>query len=151
GTLYFSAMDGINGPQLWKSDGTAAGTAMVTDFQQASLSPSMPDSSSVVDAGGAIFFEGGTPMTGAGYTVFRNDGTPAGTSPIFSAGPSTVAMSGLTVSGSSLYFLTYESGDTGNVIDLWRSDGTATGTAVIASIPNAYGYSVGALSDVNGK
>ena len=33
GTLYFSANDGIHGTQLWKSDGTAAGTTMVTDLE----------------------------------------------------------------------------------------------------------------------
>ena len=32
GTLYFSANDGTHGDQLWESDGTAAGTTMLTDI-----------------------------------------------------------------------------------------------------------------------
>src|SRR5437867_4445531 len=31
GELYFAANDGIHGNQLWKSNGTADGTVMVTD------------------------------------------------------------------------------------------------------------------------
>ena len=57
GTLYFSANDGIHGTQLWKSDGTAAGTTMVTDFPQNGMLEGGPDTSSLVGFGGAIFFE----------------------------------------------------------------------------------------------
>ena len=32
GTLFFTANDGVNGTELWKSDGTAAGTVMVKDI-----------------------------------------------------------------------------------------------------------------------
>lgn len=32
GTLFFSANDGVNGKELWKSDGTAAGTTLVKEI-----------------------------------------------------------------------------------------------------------------------
>src|SRR6516162_6287598 len=32
GETFFSAEDGIHGIQLWKTDGTASGTVMVTDI-----------------------------------------------------------------------------------------------------------------------
>jgi ELWxxDGT repeat protein len=32
GEVYFSASDGVGGTQLWRSDGTAAGTALALDI-----------------------------------------------------------------------------------------------------------------------
>ena len=36
GTLFFTANDGTNGTELWKSDGTAAGTVLVKDINPGS-------------------------------------------------------------------------------------------------------------------
>ena len=54
GTMYFNANDGIHGTQLWKSDGTAAGTTMVTDLPQNGPPHGGPSTYGVVDFGGAI-------------------------------------------------------------------------------------------------
>ncbi|NCS52900.1 hypothetical protein GQR42_06985 [Microcystis aeruginosa FD4] len=35
-TLFFWANDGVNGVELWKSDGTAAGTVLVKDIEPGS-------------------------------------------------------------------------------------------------------------------
>ena len=45
GTLFFRATDGVTGAELWKSDGTAAGTVLVRDINPgaASSSPSFLD------------------------------------------------------------------------------------------------------------
>jgi ELWxxDGT repeat protein len=36
GTLYFRAVDGVHGSELWKSDGAAAGTVLVLDIKAGS-------------------------------------------------------------------------------------------------------------------
>ena len=40
GTLFFTANDGTNGRELWKSDGTADGTVLVKDIASGSSSSS---------------------------------------------------------------------------------------------------------------
>src|SRR3954469_23197240 len=37
GQLFFAANDGINGDELWKSDGTSAGTTLVKDLRAGAL------------------------------------------------------------------------------------------------------------------
>src|SRR3954462_10165375 len=53
GTAYLAANDGVHGRELWKTDGTEAGTVLVKDVQPG------PESSNVytiVAAGGIVYF-----------------------------------------------------------------------------------------------
>lgn len=74
GTMYFTANDGSHGSELWKTDGTTAGTVLVDD-----LNPGAGDSNptNLVWSLGRLFFAATTPA--AGNELFESDGTAAGT------------------------------------------------------------------------
>src|SRR6185295_10805549 len=73
-TLYFAANDGTHGLELWKTDGTEAGTLLVKDIRPG-LSSSGPDDFTVV--GSVIFFRADDGVHG--YELWKTDGTAAGT------------------------------------------------------------------------
>ena len=71
GIAYFSAYDGANGSELWRSDGTGAGTWLVKDIRPGSTA-SNPGPFAI--AGGVIVF----PATDyRGRNIWRSDGTAA--------------------------------------------------------------------------
>src|ERR1700710_2272623 len=74
GIAYFVASDGVAGTELWRSDGTAAGTRRVKDICPGSC-PSNPLFLTAV--GSELFFSADD---GAhGYELWKSDGTEAGT------------------------------------------------------------------------
>jgi ELWxxDGT repeat protein len=74
GVFYFTADDGINGVELWKSDGTESGTSIVKDIVLGSIS-SFPHT--LTNVNGLLFFICNDGIHGP--ELWRSDGTNSGT------------------------------------------------------------------------
>jgi ELWxxDGT repeat protein len=113
-TVYFTTDNGIHGNQLWRSNGKARGTRLVTDVN---LEAGYTYFGPPAEVAGALFYLVGDQTH---TQLWRGDGTPAGTTFVMEFGQ---RMGQIPV-GETLYLV----GADGR---LWRSDGTASGTVVI--------------------
>ena len=73
-TLYFSAFDGTSGFELWKSDGTEAGTLRVKDINPGA-GGSSPFGFTVLN--NTLYFSADDGTNG--FELWKSDGTEAGT------------------------------------------------------------------------
>lgn len=135
GVTYFSATDGVNGTELWKTDGTEAGTVMVKDINTGT---------------GGSFPRDFMPMNGLVYFIvngvanvpvlWRTDGTESGTQLALNHTDVTgllewiafAAFPGSGLGGSDRIFFRGLDEDHGR--ELWSTDGTAAGTALFMDI-----------------
>jgi len=77
-TIFFRGTDGANGRELWKSDGTAAGTVMVKDINtDGSYNGGESFPYALTQHGNLIYFIANTSANG--YQMYFSDGTEAGT------------------------------------------------------------------------
>lgn len=130
GAMYFSANDGTTGIELWRSDGTAAGTYRLTDIQ-----PGAGDSEprNFAQLGARLFFNAGNPP---GPTLWSTDGTMAGTRRV-----TTTPADGIVQSVQEAFIVgdvAFTAGwDPIHGGELWRvsSDGTASMVADLNTFP----------------
>ena len=128
-TVYFKAGSSLNGYELWKSDGTASGTKMVKDINTGS-SDSSPAFLTVL--GNTLYFKADDGIHGS--ELWKSDGTEVGTVMVKDINSGSSA-STIYTGGSSLVkfdnMLYFSATDGIHGMELWKSDGTASGTVMV--------------------
>jgi ELWxxDGT repeat protein len=134
-TLLFNADDGVNGIELWKTDGTSSGTVFVKDIY-----PGFGGSNfRLTSVGNIAYFSPNDPTTP--YELWRTDGTSGGTFLVKDINPSGFGSpyQFTSVSGTTLFVAS----DSTNGAELWKTDGTNGGTVLVKDV---YPGSTGGLS-----
>ena len=133
--IYFSADDGVHGPELWKSNGTAAGTVLVQDIRKGGYSSAPSDFFTV---NGTVFFT--AYQKDSGRELWKTNGTAAGTALVKDILPGGQGsdIGSFTAHNGILYFIPRANGARPQ---LWRSNGTTTGTYAVkdfSAIPGGH-------------
>ncbi len=137
-TPYCGGNGGVTGDELWKSDGTTAGTIAVKDIVSG-FESSGP--SELTAAGARVFFQ-------ASGSLYVSDGTESGTERMIGEPESISVRSDMRWISGSLYFRAF---DDVHGFELWTIVGTKSGTHLVADVnpgPNGSGSSV--IGSING-
>ncbi|CAA9251244.1 MAG: CBM57 [uncultured Cytophagales bacterium] len=142
GTLFFAANNGVNGRELWKTDGTAAGTVLVKDIHPGTGGAAPAP---LVHVNKTLFFLADDGVHG--IELWKTDGTAAGTAmlkDITPPGSNEWNSADIAVLNGTVYFRA-NSGVYGR--ELWKTDGTAAGTVLVKNIvPESGGLYPGSSS-----
>ncbi|HEY2588080.1 MAG TPA: ELWxxDGT repeat protein [Tepidisphaeraceae bacterium] len=149
GDLFYAASDIAGTPstngagyELWKTDGTPAGTVMVKDIDPGTGSSNPTE---LVTVGNTIFFSANDGTDG--YELWKTDGTADGTVMVkdIVTGPGSSNPTDLTNVNGKLFFSAIDAaGQSG----LWTSDGTAAGTVELGRVTGSPAGSQ--ITNVNG-
>ncbi len=127
---YFFTSSPSAASSFWKTDGTPAGTTLVS----ASIPPNLH---SLAIMNGAFIAIGAAP-SGEGSVIWKSDGTPAGTSTVHTTSPQLRFTSGKLIGGTYLIAATFITGQ-GRQDAIWKSNGTNAGTVLVKTLSNVDG------------
>jgi ELWxxDGT repeat protein len=160
GTLFFKSGNAAHGYELWKTDGTTAGTVEVSDIYPG---PTGSNPYFITSFNGKVFFTAKDNVHG--WELFCSDGTDAGTHIVkdiapgvngaFNDGGDLSIDPQFKVSGDYLYFVADNNGVTNVEPHWWRTDGTDNGTIQLETTlepydPGPYSRNV-TTADLNGE
>jgi ELWxxDGT repeat protein len=144
GTLFFTADDGVNGQELWKTQGTEATTVLVKNINGAAES----SPANLINFNGTLFFSAQESATGR--ELWKSDGTAAGTVLVKNIHTSGSSDPGWFTICNNILFFVATNATSGR--ELWKTDGTAAGTVLVKDITpngNSFDYeSVGTFFQV---
>ena len=129
GSQFFFVADdvGAYGAEIWRSDGTLAGTRLLADVCPGSCS-SLP--SSLTISNGTLFFTADDGVHGR--ELWKSNGTPEGTAMVAEIVPGrSTWISDLIDADGVLFFF---AADGVHGYELWTSDGTTAGTHLVKDI-----------------
>ncbi len=135
GALYFAAADPAHGLELWRSDGTAAGTWRVSDIRPG---PAGSSPKNLTIHQGRLYFTADDGVRGA--ELWSTDGTSTGTLLVADICPGSCSSapfgySYLASSGGRLFFTAARDGV---LSTLWTTDGTRSGTVEVVGRQEAF-------------
>ncbi|TBN06716.1 T9SS type A sorting domain-containing protein [Hyunsoonleella flava] len=130
GYVYFAGGTASNNFELWRTDGTTAGTTLVKEINSSSASSSFPLYLNVLN--GSLIFSASNGLSGSnnGTELWISDGTSTGTVLLKDIYPGTDSSgpSDFCLHDNKLYF-TANNGPNGR--ELWVTDGTTAGTQMV--------------------
>lgn len=131
GRLIFRAEDGVNGNELWVTDGTEAGTQLLKDIAPGVADSYMTQPATLPD--GRVIFSadmGGT----VGRELWITDGTTAGTVLVkdIQPGSNSSSLGGFVALSDGRMVFSATTTNTGH--ELWVTDGSAAGTFMLKEI-----------------
>ena len=153
GVVYFIGNSPTTGPELYSTDGTAAGTNLVKDV----YSGASGYANSLTLSNGKLFFS--AQAASGGYEPYVSDGTAAGTMLLKDINPNNASSSpsqftqgpnGLTyfLANDGTTSLSAGSTNVDNGAELWVTDGTTAGTRKVKDV-NTYSYYVASNNTYN--
>lgn len=127
-TVFFAANDGVHGTEIWKSDGTVAGTSLLKDIVPDPSAGSITGDFKALVFKDKLYFVVNLGTGFAGYELYSTDGTEVGT---VSVKP--IGFYQLEGAATDDYFV-FTGFDTVNGLEPWISDGTAAGTHLLKNL-----------------
>lgn len=121
-TIFFTAATAATGMELWRSDGTPGGTTIVVDLDPGAAHGSPGGLVAIDDV---LYFAANEPV--GGRELWKTDGTEAGTERVIDLvpGPGGSQAGVYAKLGNDVFFQAND----GTSYGMWKSDGTALGTA----------------------